>query len=617
MVAEAAPSIEGQEARAWHASMSVALALGLGFFVLTSVSAVLSIGLLSGYQNTAELLRQKAELVTLAQTDRLERYLGAAEDQLAFTAQLVASGEVVPSRGEDFLGVLLGSLAATPQIVAILHIDDRYRLIGAERRDDEVAPLFASVGNDAALKAIVDTAREADDGWWSGIVWREEYGGAFMAYNLPIKMEGRFAGVLTALVSVQLLSEFISDLESSFGANAFILYGRDRVLAHPLMTFGYGGLTSLTPLPKQAVFGDPVLASMWEERELGLLERLVLDGPGIHAASIGDADYVFLYRELAGYADRPLVVGTYFLASDMTGEILRFKWAALFCLGVSLWSAAAAAFIGRQIAQPVKRLAEGAARIHHLDLDTVQPIPGNFFRELDMAAQSFNVMLGGLRWFERYVPKHLVERLIKAHPDRQIESSFREVAIMFTDILDFTAMSEDKTAPQTQAFLNDHFSMVAACVEPEGGTIDKYVGDGVMAMWGAPESYEDLADRACRAAVAIKESFEHYSSEPGHVRLRIGIHIGRVVAGNIGSPGRINYTVVGDAVNVAQRLEEMGRTVGDTGGDVNILISGAVRGALTQPFNVTALGSHQVRGRRETVEIYVLNGPSRETNGQA
>lgn len=604
--------------RAWHASMSVALALGLGFFVLTSVATVLSVGLVSGYRNTVELLRQKAELLTAAEQDRVVRYLSAAEDQLDFARRMIVSGEVdAAEAGEDFTSLLLGALAATPQIIAILYIDTDYQLVGSERLAEGSAPLFASVKGDDDLRALVDEARLAEGGWWGGLIWRDAYDQALMTYNLPVGGGKDVAGVLTALVSVNQLSEFIADLESSFGGNAFVLYGEDLVLAHPLMAFGYDGLTSLNPLPEQATFGDPVLASMWEKRELGYLERHVLEGQGIHAAAVGTTDYVFIYNRVKGYADRELLIGSAFPSSDILTEVLRFKWAALFCLLVSLASAVTAAVIGRQIAQPVRRLGESATRIYHFDLARVAPIPGNFFRELDDTARSFNSMLEGLRWFERYVPKSLVARLIKAHPDPEIGYTFREVVIMFVDIMDFTGLSEDLTAPQTAAFLNEHLTMISDAVEAEGGIVDKYTGDGAMAVWGAPETYPDIADRACRAALAMKTLCEERGQAPvgpgrRQTRLRIGLHQGRVVVGNIGSPGRIDYTVVGDAVNVSQRLEAMSRALGNVDGQVNILVSGALRSALSQPFDLIHLGAHEVRGRREKVEIYLLNGPGGE-----
>jgi adenylate cyclase len=186
---------------------------------------------------------------------------------------------------------------------------------------------------------------------------------------------------------------------------------------------------------------------------------------------------------------------------------------------------------------------------------------------------------------------------------------------MFTDIVGFTTLSENLTAPAAADFLNDHFGMVADCVEAEAGTVDKFIGDSVMAIWGAPDRQADLADRACRCALAISRAIHEYNAShranqygAPKVRLRIGLHVGRVVVGNIGSIGRVTYTVVGDAVNVAQRLEEAGKMFGDKNGEVNILISGSVRSSLVKSFEIVHVGAQTLRGREGKVEIYVLKG---------
>ena len=174
------------------------------------------------------------------------------------------------------------------------------------------------------------------------------------------------------------------------------------------------------------------------------------------------------------------------------------------------------------------------------------------------------------------------------------------------------------TAPAVAEFVNEHFTMLTRCVEDEDGTIDKYIGDTMMAIWGAPEEQPDLADRACRAALAIQLAVRRQNetltaSDGARLRLRIGLHIGRVMVGNIGGPGRVNYTVVGDPVNVAERLEELGKQLGRTQDDVNILVSGTLRSSLLTAFDLTHLGPQQLRGRTEQVEVYALNGPDRST----
>jgi class 3 adenylate cyclase len=591
--------------------MSVALGLGLGFFVLTAVASVLAVGLVSGYQNTVQLLRQKAELLVNSEVNQTRFYLESARNQVDFVVDQIEAGEVEPGSGDEFTTLIMGALAATPQIMALQFVDPQGQLTGVERQDSTTSLIFRSIRDDDDLRHLIDRVRADRKSRWGKLLWREEYAQATLNYHAPALRGDRLLGTVSALVSSQRLSEAISDLETEFGANAFILYGRDQVLAHPLLTFGYSGLTRLTPLPQQASFGDPVIAQMWEEQHPGLLERAILTGPGGRFVRLGQQGFIVLFQELTDYTDRDLMVGTHLPSIDLLAEMRRLQWAIVLCGLISLFSALLAAFFGHQIAKPVRRLSEGARKIHDLELGSVKPIPGSFFRELNDAAFSFNAMLDGLRWFERYVPKTLVRNLIRLHGDTGIESSYRDVAIMFTDIVGFTRLSENMTASDAAELLNQHFTMVARCVEAEGGTIDKFNGDSVMAIWGAPKHYDDLADRACRAALDIKRAVLAHNEQQREERavatcLRIGVHIGRVVVGNIGSPGRINYTVVGDPVNVAQRMEELGKIVGQPSGEVNILVSGAVRSALVNPMALTYLGSHELRGRTEHVEVYQL-----------
>lgn len=596
-----------------HASMSVALGLGLGFFVLTSVAGVLGVGLVIGYQNTVDLLRQKSELLVASGRDQTRRFLEAAESQVDFVAEQLNSGDAEADGSEEFTSLLLGSLAATPQILRIQYISADFQLTGVERQDFEAVPLFQSVKGDRQLKTLVENAKSQTNAAWGPLLWRQEYTQAVLNYHHPIIRDEKFVGLVSAFVSIRLLSEFVSDVETEFGANAFILHGRDQVLAHPLMSFGYPGLTRLTPLPKQTAFGDPVIVSMWREPESKSLAQRILTGPGVNFVSFGDREFVVLHKTMEGFSDKPLLIGTYFESHDLLAEVGRLKWAIIICLVMSVVSAIFAAIIGRQIAQPVRRLAVATRKIHDLDLANVEQIPGSFFSELDDAARSFNTMLDGLRWFERYVPKRLVQKLIKLDDDEGIQSEYRRVVIMFTDMAGFTSLSEMMSAPEAAEYLNSHFTMVADACESELGTVDKYIGDSVMAIWGAPDRQKDFADRACQAAVKVARAIEadnerRYSADPSEprARIRIGIHLGRVVVGNIGSPGRVNYTVIGDAVNVAQRLTEIADTIVGIERDVSILMTSAVKDNLNEPLDLHNLGPTPLRGRAEPVELYEL-----------
>ena len=182
---------------------------------------------------------------------------------------------------------------------------------------------------------------------------------------------------------------------------------------------------------------------------------------------------------------------------------------------------------------------------------------------------------------------------------------------MFTDIAGFSSVAENLSAPEVAAVVNRHFEIVAGCIEAEDGTVDKFIGDSVMAFWGAPDAQADAAERACRAALAIADAIRAENDRrrsEGDVPLgiRIGIHTGSATVGNIGSPGRINYTIIGDAVNVGQRLEQLGKSLFPEGSETAILVSGATAAALGPDFHPTPAGKHLVKGRAGEIDVFKL-----------
>ena len=209
------------------------------------------------------------------------------------------------------------------------------------------------------------------------------------------------------------------------------------------------------------------------------------------------------------------------------------------------------------------------------------------------------------------MPKKIVERLIKTGEVRDTISDAREITVMFTDIAGFSAASEGMSAPEVAAFVNHHFSLVAGCIEAEDGTIDKFMGDSVMAFWGAPDLQTDSAERACRAADAIAAAVHadnkqrKAAGEPA-VGIRIGIHTGPATVGNIGAARRLNYTIIGDTVNIGQRLEQLGKEVYPAGTEVSILVSGDTARKLKTDFKPVAAGRHKLKGRIGEIEVFKL-----------
>jgi class 3 adenylate cyclase len=314
---------------------------------------------------------------------------------------------------------------------------------------------------------------------------------------------------------------------------------------------------------------------------------------------------------LTTFGPKPWRIGLHVTQESVGAQVRRLIMAALVGLAAMILSVLAAIWLGRRVARPVIRIAGAAEQIAAFKLDEVPALPPSRIRELDTQARAFNAMLGGLRWFEAYVPKRLVERLMSGGQAGALPSVERDLTIMFTDIAGYTGMSEGRDADEVAAFLNDHFGRIAACIEAEDGTVDKFIGDSVMAFWGAPDKQKNRAIRACRAALAIRKAVEadnvaRKAAGKPPIRMRIGLHSGTVTVGNIGAPGRLNYTIVGDAVNVASRIESQGRDHALDGETVTILISGETREDLDASFKTERVGEASVRGRTAPVELYRL-----------
>ena len=222
------------------------------------------------------------------------------------------------------------------------------------------------------------------------------------------------------------------------------------------------------------------------------------------------------------------------------------------------------------------------------------------------------------RWlrhaFGRYVAPEVVE-IISSQPERlKLGGEELEATVLFADLAGFTTVSESMTPVEVIGLLNEFFTPMTQITLEHKGTLDKFIGDCVMALWGAPVPIPDHARRACQAALLMQEGVHHLQiswRERGlsSLRARVGLHSGPVMAGNVGSQERFNYTVLGDTVNLASRLEGANKFYG-----TEILISGDTRGQLGDAFLVRELDLIQVQGRGRPVTIFELLGTALESS---
>ncbi len=210
--------------------------------------------------------------------------------------------------------------------------------------------------------------------------------------------------------------------------------------------------------------------------------------------------------------------------------------------------------------------------------------------------------------FGQYVSDSLVEAII-ASPERlQLGGEEVEVTVLFSDLVDFSAIAENTAPKELIRLLNEYFSAMTEIILAHQGMVDKFIGDAIMAFWGAPLPLTDHAVQACKAALEMQRAMGPLKAAwraqgfPA-VSSRIGVHTGPVIAGNVGSRKRFNYTVMGDAVNLASRLEHANNAYG-----TEIILSEATCRRLGEAFLVRELDTAQVRGRAQAVTIFELLG---------
>ncbi len=603
------------------------LALAIGGLV--AVAVVLAITVLVSAANTRDLLTRNANLLIDTLGGFTRTYLDTATDQLVFLAARDRDGAVDlldPAQAEPFL---TAALAAAPQVAALLLYDRAGVEMGVYRAGgQDIEFLIDQSEVDRAVFERGAARFTPDQGaHWGELVYVNPVVTSVLNARHPIIRDGGFGGMLVSSVSVRELSQLMVELGADgeqadrYGSVPFLLYGRHGVLAHPTLAQyrEIGGLSQDKPLPTLWEVEDPWLGHVWD---LEPADEVNLDGAeaGWIRRAADRAERVFLLKRIDGYADQPLYLGVHFPSETVTVELQRLFMSIVAALIVSVLAVLAAVLLGRAVARPIRELSERSKALAGLEFGRVTALPPSRFRELDDQARAFNAMIRGLVWFETYVPKRLVRRLVGEGLagdgiHATIRSEERELTVMFTDIVGFTQMSEDSPAVEVARFLNQHFQILTQAVEAEGGTVDKYIGDSLMAFWGAPETLTDHAERACRAALAIADASEADNRDrAAHglppVRLRIGLHTGTVVVGNIGTAERMNYTIVGDTVNAGNRIESLGRTVRDPGGPTVILISERTRAQLRAAFLTESIGTHALRGRSESLTIYRLYGAS-------
>ena len=587
-------------------SITTVLVAGFGLLILVGMMLVLGISMWSARENTRTLIRDNARIGILSLARAIRSHLEPAEEASTYIAEMIDSGRL-DLASDDRLGeILLATAAPAPQIFGLgfVHADGRFLRVRRGRGALKGARASDFEGLSDLLAKAHQLPRRP---FWSELAGLEEINATLIEAWMPVWKDDSFVGLLVSTVSASDLSRFIARSDGApLRRNRFILYGRDHVLAHRNMADGDFQRGGDVPLPRLEEVDDRILRHIWSPEAIELRIDDLGENVHGHAVDINGEQHVYVYTFIKDFGKAPLIAGIYIGPADGLGvEFRRLRQASIAGLAVILLSVAIAVFFGRRVSAPVRGLAAGSTAVAEFEFDRVERLRPSRLRELDEAARAFNRMMAGLRWFETYVPRQLVQRLVER--DAPVVSEEKLVTVIFTDIVGFSTLAEQMPAADVVRLLDEHFAILVDCIEAEDGTVDKYIGDSIMAFWET----EDTADRALRAVAAIRvgirEENERRRARGGAtISLRIGVHTGPAIVGNVGAAGRINYTLIGDTVNVAARLEQLCKEMPTGGGEVAALVSRDTAELASSRSGLSYRGRYPVRGRDSDIEVYEL-----------
>lgn len=413
------------------------------------------------------------------------------------------------------------------------------------------------------------------------------------------------AGVLEGVVGVNIplhsLSDFVAAQKVSKQGLVLIIGEKGTLVAHPdktkLMVENEDGKLDLRHVNE---LHDPTITAVFDH---------YVQHPQDNQFSIQSQGetYIAIVRDFPEKfaADRWKIV-TIIPETDILGNV---RWTVLKAIMIACMISVVAIFlvfiIAGRISEPLKKLVKMTAQFKDFDLSTVEPVKSRFI-EIDAMNHTILSAKDGLENFQKYVPADIVRQLIQTDQQAKLGGEAKELTLFFSDIAGFTSISETLSPQELLIHLSEYLDELSRIILEEKGTIDKYIGDAIMAFWGAPIAHPNAPYHACLTALRCQAKIAQLNAvwAQDHkpiMESRIGIHTGTAIVGNFGTNQRMNYSAIGDTVNLASRLEGVNKIYG-----TRIIISEDTYKQVSHQFVCRLLDKVAVKGKRQGVRIYEL-----------
>ncbi len=418
----------------------------------------------------------------------------------------------------------------------------------------------------------------------------------------PFYEDGKMLGVAAADITLDGLSDYLADSKVSPGTFSFILDHQGRVIANSERARTYTSNGGRVELQHIASLGTELPAVAFSARPRNA------DGERMYSFVHGGREYVASLTTLPPSFGKKWQLFVVTPLSDFTSAFQEHnKRLFLFGLVAIALQVVIIYFLSSVISAPLEKLAGKVTRIQDLEGEALPPLRSPI-REVALLSRAIDTLDAAVKSFAAFVPVGLVKQLLDSDQKLELGGHSRFLTVFFSDLEGFSSLSEEVPSQELLLRVSNYLEVVTKAVNEEHGTIDKFIGDGVMAFWGAPALLDDHAMRACFAALHIRRDMELLNARweaqgMKPLRIRIGIHSDAVLVGNIGSKERMSYTVMGDGVNIAARLEGINKEYG-----TRICISHAVFKEAGERLCVRPIDDVTVKGRRSRIPIYELMG---------
>ena len=435
-----------------------------------------------------------------------------------------------------------------------------------------------------------------------------------MSLGFPVVRDGEYLGFVAAHITLDVLSQFLETNRVSKNSLTLISDQHGRIIAHPIPE---KGVRKVGDRPNEIEFvslaDSDDIRIREAARQKALRRRLETGQDTFRFTTSSGTELSVSFLDFPPQFGRPWRVVVLTPTDDFVGQLKATNRTMVTVIsGLLVLEIVLIYLLSRGLSRGVENITRQLNAIQELkfvggEAPRADARPSRIKEIADLQG-GLSLLRNALRTFAQYVPLGVVRELVESRQPLTLGVEPRSMTIFFSDLENFSAHAEQMAPEDLLRQVSEYFSAVTDAIAREHGTVDKFIGDAVMAFWGAPLPRDDHVLRACAGAVRAVRRLEQLNQEWARqgkpaIRLRIGLNAATVLVGNVGSAQRLSYTVMGDGVNVASRLEGMNKDFGST-----ICISDSVFEAVGDRIVARPLGRVVVKGRQGEFMIYELLG---------